>query len=79
MKSIPLHQFVPKYPKLISDALKRKEEIVVTRRGIPYFIVTPVRPRVNYDPVKKNPAPGFVRVTKKYKGKKTFSVPYLIG
>jgi hypothetical protein len=78
MKSVPLNKFHSDYVKIIRDALKRNQEVLVTCKGRPFFIATPVRSK-GFEKVKENPAPGFVRVTKKFKGKKVFSVPYLIG
>lgn len=83
MKSIPLNRFVPGYVKLVKDALKRNEEIVVTKKGIPYFVVTPVRAKVEFQPVGKeilreNPAT-FLRVGKRFKGKKVRTESFLIG
>jgi len=83
MKTIPLNKFITKYSNVIKDALRRNEEILITSKGIPYFIVTPVRPKIDYQPVdreglRENPQT-FVRVTKKFKGKKVRSELFLIG
>lgn len=83
MKAIPLNKFITKYGNVVKDALRRNEEVLITSKGIPYFIVTPVRPKVDYQPVdreglRENPQ-RFVRVTKIFKGKKVRSEPFLIG
>jgi len=83
MKSIPLNKFVPGYVRLIRNAIRKNEEILVTSKGLPFFIVTPVRPKVDYEPVRKeslreNPAT-FVRIAKKFKGQKVRTETFLVG
>ena len=53
MKSVSLNKFVPNYIKLIREALEKNEQIMVTSRGLPYFICKPVVPRVDYKEIGK--------------------------
>ena len=83
MKSISVREFINGYPKLIENARRRHEEIIVLRRNLPYMKIVPLKAEVSYvdASVKQNPAPRFKgKVKGKGKGKgKRFVVPYLIN
>ena len=83
MKSISVREFINGYPKLIENARRRHEEIIVLKRNVPYIKIVPLRGEISYveASVKQNPAPRLKgKVKGKGKGKgKQFVVPYLIN
>jgi antitoxin (DNA-binding transcriptional repressor) of toxin-antitoxin stability system len=79
MKSITLHDFILTYPKLIQSAVKKNEEIIITKRNIPYFKIVPLKVEVSYTPMSRENPPTLVKIGRKFKGRKSKTESFLIG